>query len=460
MIPAFSQRRTSSTTPITLVTNKAYTAWVRKQGAAIRGGLRAAGFVAKPGAHIVLPSVKGQKRAVLAVIDEAPDLWAIADLPNKLPTGTYALDEALEPSVATVLAVGWGLGGYRFDRYLSDPRPDPAKLVIPKSVDRVALGAQVEATFLARDLINTPAADMGPPELAAAAKKMADRFGAKTRVVRGKVLEDQFPAVHAVGRAADKAPRLIDFTWGKAQHPKVTLVGKGVCFDTGGLNLKPAQGMRWMKKDMGGAAVSLGLAHLIMSARLPVRLRVIIPAVENNVAGNAFRPGDVLATRKGVSIEIGNTDAEGRLVLADGLALADEESPDLLIDCATLTGAARVALGADLPAMFCDDDGFAEALASASEAVNDPLWRLPLWQPYRRLLNTPIADINNAGTGGLAGAITAALFLATFVENAKTWAHLDLYGWNDTDRPGRPQGGEAMAMRALFEAIRQRFAVS
>jgi len=333
-------------------------------------------------------------------------------------------------------------------------------LVMPKNAHRGAVEAQVDAVTLVRNLINTPAADMGPPELATAAKQVAERFGAKFRVVQGKVLKEQFPAVHAVGRAADKAPRLIDMTWGKAKHPKVTLVGKGVCFDTGGLNLKPAAGMRWMKKDMGGAAVVLGLAHLIMSAGLPVRLRTIIPAVENNVSGNAYRPGDVLRTRKGVSIEIGNTDAEGRIVLADGLALADEEDPDLVIDCATLTGAARVALGADLPAMFCNDDAFADDLNAAADRVADPLWRLPLWQPYRRLLDTPIADINNAGTGGFAGAITAALFLGTFVERAKTWVHLDLYGWNDTDRPGRPRGGEAMAMRALFDVIRRRFAES
>jgi leucyl aminopeptidase len=446
MIETFAHRRTTGTVLITPLTEKGYGAWLRKQNAPVRNGLRSARFTAKSGTHALLPAAKGRKAHVVAGIDEAPDLWSLAHLPNILPSGVYALDDDVETSVATVLTVGWGLGSYRFNRYLSEPKRDPE--------------AQVEAVSLVRDLINTPAADMGPPELAEAAKQVAGGFGAKTRIVRGKELKEAFPAIHAVGRAADKAPRLIDMTWGKLKHPKVTVVGKGVCFDTGGLNLKTAQGMRWMKKDMGGAAVALGLAHLIMSAHLQVRLRVIIPAVENNIAGNAYRPGDVLRTRKGVSVEIGNTDAEGRLVLADGLALADEEAPDLLIDCATLTGAARVALGPDLPALFCDDTDFAQALVAAGDAVADPLWRLPLWQPYRKLLDTPIADINNAGTGGMAGAITAALFLATFVDKAETWVHLDLYGWNDADRPGRPRGGEAMAMRALFEVIRDRFGVA
>jgi leucyl aminopeptidase len=457
MIEAFAQRRTPATVLITPVTKSGYNAWLRKQNAPVRSGLRSAGFNAKSGSHVVLPAANGRKARVIAGFAEKPDLWSLAHLPNALPTGTYALDDDIETSLATALTVGWGLGGYRFNRYLSEAKRSPAKLVISKDVDRAEVESQVVAVSLARDLINTPAADMGPPELADAAKQIAGAFGAKTRIVRGKDLKEGYPAIHAVGRAADKAPRLIDITWGKSKHPKVTLVGKGVCFDTGGLNLKPAQGMRWMKKDMGGAAVALGLARLIMSAQLPVRLRVIIPAVENNVAGNAYRPGDILRTRKGVSVEIGNTDAEGRLVLADGLALADEEVPDLLIDCATLTGAARVALGADLPALFCDDTDFAQSLTAAGDTVADPLWRLPLWRPYRKLLDTPIADINNAGTGGFAGAITAALFLAAFVDNAKIWAHVDLYGWNDLDRPGRPRGGEAMTMRALFEVIRDRF---
>jgi len=460
MNDAFAQRRTAGTIPITLVTEKGYAAWRRKEGVSVREALRRSGFKAKPGAHMVIPAAKGPKSRVVAVINDLPDLWALAGLPNQLPNGSYVLDDELDPAVATRLAVGWGLGSYRFDRYRSEPAPAPAKLVMPKNADRGAVEAQVDAVSLVRNLINTPAADMGPPELADAAKQLSVGFGAKLRVVRGKALKEQFPAVHAVGRAAAKAPRLIDMAWGKPKHPKVTLVGKGVCFDTGGLNLKTGAGMRWMKKDMGGAAVTLGLAHLIMSAGLPVRLRVIIPAVENNVSGNAYRPGDILRTRKGVSIEIGNTDAEGRVVLADGLALADEEAPDLLVDCATLTGAARVALGTDLPAMFCDDDTFAGELSAAAQNVTDPLWRLPLWQPYRRLLDTPVADINNAGTGGFAGAITAALFLGTFVERAKTWVHLDLYGWNDTDRPGRPRGGDAMAMRALFDVIRRRFGES
>lgn len=457
MNECFAQRRTATSVSIEIVATDAFAAWKKRQPRAVRDWLAVDGFAGRVGSFAPIPGGDGVRPRVVVVPDGALDLWTLAALPSRLAPATYCLEDDLDPAAATALMVGWGLGCYRFDRYLAAARGKVTRLVVPKGADRAEAARQIESVVLVRDLINTPAADLGPPELADAARHLAKTYAAKLSVVSGKALEDHFPAVHAVGRAAAKPPCLIDFTWGNKNHPKVTLVGKGVCFDTGGLNLKPGSSMKLMKKDMGGAAVTLGLARLIMNAELPVRLRVIVPAVENNVSGNAYRPGDVLRTRKGVSVEIGNTDAEGRLVLADALALADEESPDLMIDCATLTGAARVALGPDLPALFCDDTAFAEDLMCAGRDVSDPLWRLPLWQPYLRMLKTPIADINNAGSGGFAGAITAALFLKTFVSNAKVWAHLDLYGWNDEDRPGRPKGGDAMAMRALFETIRRRF---
>jgi leucyl aminopeptidase len=313
----------------------------------------------------------------------------------------------------------------------------------------------MEAIYLVRDLINTPAGDMGPAELAQAATKLAERHKARISVITGAaLLKKNYPAIHAVGRASSRAPRLIDLRWG-AKGPRVTLVGKGVCFDSGGLDLKAAAGMRLMKKDMGGAAHALGLASMIMAARLPLRLRVLIPAVENSVSGDAFRPGDVLPTRKGLSVEIGNTDAEGRLVLCDALAEADSEDPELIVDFATLTGAARIALGAELPAMFCNDDGVAEALLAQGLAAQDPVWRLPLHAPYRRLLDSQVADINNISSGALGGAIMAALFMSEFVRPKTPWVHLDIMAWNPSSRPGRPEGGEAMGLRATYALIEE-----
>jgi leucyl aminopeptidase len=332
--------------------------------------------------------------------------------------------------------------------------------MVGAGVDLEAIGVILSGVQIARDLINTPANDLGPAELADAMLALFSRNGGQGNVIEGDaLLSANFPMVHAVGRASARAPRLVDATWGEMAHPKVTLVGKGVVFDTGGLDIKPASGMALMKKDMGGAANVLGLAAMIMEARLPVRLRVIVPAVENAISGDAFRPGDVLPSRKGLSVEIGNTDAEGRLVLADALALADEEEPELLIDMATLTGAARVALGPELPPLYTDDDAFADDLAASAEAVNDPLWRLPLWRPYESYLDSRIADINHINTSGagFAGSITAALFLSRFVGKAKTWAHLDIYGWNPSDRPGRPAGGEAQTVRALFACLKDRY---
>jgi leucyl aminopeptidase len=355
------------------------------------------------------------------------------------------------------LALGWCLEAYGFDAY-GKPSPRAAKLVCPKGVDREAILRAARASYMVRDLVNTPASDMGPDELESAARAVASAHKAKITVTKGRALERGFPMIHAVGKASPRVPRLIDFSWGSARAPKLTLVGKGVCFDTGGLDIKPASGMLTMKKDMGGAANVLGLAQMIMSAKLPVRLRVLIPAVENSISGNAFRPGDVLRSRKGITVEIGNTDAEGRLVLGDALALGDEEKPDLMIDMATLTGAARVALGPDLPPFYTDDDRLAEALMEAGRRENDPVWRLPFWQPYTRLFESGIADMNNAGESGFAGSITAALFLKRFVEQAKAYIHLDVFAWTPVARAGRPKGGEAQAMRALFTMIAKRYA--
>ncbi len=419
--------------------------------------VRAAGYAAKPGTVLLLPGEgKTPVGAALVGVTGNDDLWSWGGAAASLPGGRYFLDDGLSEAGATRAALGWALGSYRFTRYKSDV-PPISELVWPDGADRAAVTAAATATWLARDLINTPAADLGPDGLAEAAVALAKEFKARHAVIVGdELIERNLPAIHAVGRAADRAPRLIDLTWGRKSAPKVTLVGKGVCFDTGGLDLKPSRAMALMKKDMGGAAVALGLARMIMAARLPVRLRVLIPAVENSVSGNAMRPRDVLQTRKGVTVEVGNTDAEGRLILADALALAVEEEPALLLDFATLTGAARSAVGTEIAALFSPDDALAESLCRHGVSEDDPVWRLPLWRPYRRLIDSPVADINNAGDSPYAGAITAALFLSEFVADGVPWAHFDIMAWNVGNRPGRPEGGEAMAMRAAFAAIKER----
>jgi leucyl aminopeptidase len=358
-------------------------------------------------------------------------------------------------------ALGWALGTYVFDRYRK-AETRFATLVWPKRCRRAAVESAAAATFLVRDLINTPAEHMGPAELADAALRLARAHGARCRVIAGRrLLALGYPAVHAVGRASARAPRLVDLAWGRPGRPKLTLVGKGVCFDSGGLDLKSSSNMKLMKKDMGGAAHALALARMVMEARLPVRLRVLVPAVENSVAGNALRPLDVVPTRKGLTVEIGNTDAEGRVILADALAEAVGESPDLVIDLATLTGAARVALGAELPALFCNDDALAERLLRLGDREGDPLWRLPLFRPYAKQVESKVADLTNAPEGGAAGAITAALFLERFVERKgkpqTPWIHVDLMAWNAAARPGRPEGGEAMGLRALFALLDERY---
>ena len=372
-----------------------------------------------------------------------------------LPAGAYRFANA--PHDARLAALAFALGCYRFARYRAAEGKE-IRLEIPAGVDGADLSRIAEGVSLARDLINTPANDLGPAELEEAARTLAARHGASARAVVGHDLVKQnFPLVHAVGRAADRAPRLIDFTWGDPAHPKVTLVGKGVTFDTGGLDIKPESGMRIMKKDMGGAACVLALAHMIMDRGLQLRLRVLIPAVENAISGGAFRPLDIYRSRKGLTVEIGNTDAEGRLILADALALADEEKPELVVDMATLTGAARVALGPDLPPFYTEDETLAAELARCGARENDPLWRLPLWRPYAAMLDSKIADLNNVSTGGFAGSITAALFLKRFVEAAKSWLHIDVYAWTPAAKPARPEGGECQAARALYALLAARY---
>jgi leucyl aminopeptidase len=418
---------------------------------------------AAPSYRVLAVSAGALAGAVLGIGEEGggdpmnrPEL-AIGLLPSVLPPGLYHLSDAVAD--ARLAAVAWGLGAYRFRRYKSGSGEDAAaQLKMPRGADLECVLATVEAVWLGRDLINTPASDMGPQELEDAARQLARTHAADvSSIVGDDLLARNFPLIHAVGRAAARPPRLIDMSWGDPAAPKVTLVGKGVCFDSGGLDIKSDSAMLLMKKDMGGAASVLALAHMIMDRKLPVRLRVLIPAVENSISGGAFRPLDVYKSRKGLQVEVGNTDAEGRLVLADALALADEEHPDLLVDMGTLTGAARVALGPDLPPFYTDDETLAGDVARHARAAHDPLWRLPLWRPYDAMLDSKVADMNNIATGGFAGSIICALFLNRFVGAAKAWLHLDIYAWTPSPKPGRPEGGECQAARALYALLAERF---
>ena len=454
----FLPRPERGTVPVTVLRASSLAKFLAGQSASLRRWVKESGFDASPDTLLAVPGADGGLARVLAGIGTAETPWAYAGIRERLPAGSYAFDATLPREAATRAALGWALGAYAFTRYKAG-KDRPRALVWPKGADRGHVERTVEATFLVRDLINTPANDMGPAELAAEARKLAKRHRAQFGVIVGEaLLKKNYPTIHAVGRASARAPRLIDIRWGRAGDPKVTLVGKGVCFDTGGLDLKGSGNMLLMKKDMGGAAQILGLAAMIMGAKLRVRLRVLVPAVENSVSGNAMRPLDVVRTRKGLTVEIGNTDAEGRLILCDALAEADREQPDLIVDCATLTGAARVALGPDMPALFTNDDKVADALMAASRRESDPLWRLPLWPGYRATLDSKVADLNNISDGPFAGAITAALYLERFVSDKRAWVHLDMMGWNPAPRAGRPKGGEAQGMRALFRLIAERYA--
>jgi leucyl aminopeptidase len=426
-----------------------------------RAFMQASGFEPKPGQHLVLATPDGKLSGVLFGIEKKDDPLRNPFLPGKLstllPAGRYRF--ANPPHDPRLAVLAFALNAYQFSRYRK-AKSSGVRLVIPEGVDGEEISRIAEGVALARDLINTPSNDMGPAELEAAARKLARTHGAKFRTVAGKALAKDFPLVHAVGAGSVRAPRLIDLTWGRPGDPKVTLVGKGVCFDTGGLDIKSDAGMLNMKKDMGGAATALALAHMLMAGKARVRLRVLIPAVENSISGDSFRPRDIYRARNGVTVEIGNTDAEGRLILADALALADEEKPELIIDFATLTGAARVALGPELPPFFTDDEEFASALGARAMAENDPVWRLPLWPPYEQLLDSKIADTNNVSTGGFAGAITAALFLNKFVRRARTWVHFDIFAWTPAAKPGRPEGAECQSARALYALLSDRYRVA
>ena len=441
---------------ITPVTKASLPQWLEAHSER-REWLNIVGFKAEPNSFAFLPPSNGEGTRVLAGVGEAESIWAFAGLPTSLPEGVYFIDAELDDARATEAALGWSLGSYAFTKYKALKRA-PAALVWPQRADQAAVDRLTKSVFLARDLINTPTEDMGPDQLIDIGASIAKEAGASVRILRGnELLEQNYPTIHAVGRASTRAPGLLDFTWGDGTAPKVTLVGKGVCFDTGGLNIKPREGMLQMKKDMGGAAVVLGLAHALMAAGAPIRLRVLIPAVENSIAGNAYRPLDIIRTRAGKTVEIGNTDAEGRLILCDALAEADSEKPELLIDCATLTGAARIALGPEVQAFFCDDDNVASTLQQTAAEVGDPMWRLPIWRPYRKLIDGKCADLNNVAATPFAGSVIAALYLAEFVSAAAAWVHVDLMASNTSSRPGRPEGGEATGLRALYRYIRDRF---
>ena len=443
--------------PLIPVVETEFAAWLERQQEPLRRWLAATGFKAKPGQYSLTPAADGQLQAVIVGIGRADDLWALGGLPSSLPEGDYTLVGNFEPRQLERLSLGWALGAYQFTAYKTPKRP-PARLALDPACDAERIERQVAAIGLTRDLINTPAEDMMPEQLATATQALGQAFGASVEQLIGdELLAQNYPLIHAVGRASAHPPRLLDLRWGDPGHPKITLIGKGVCFDSGGLDLKPSSAMRLMKKDMGGAATALGLARLIMSSGLPVRLRVLVAAVDNAVAGNAFRPGDVLRSRRGLTVEIHNTDAEGRLVLCDALAEASDERPELMIDFATLTGAARVALGTDMPALFCNDDELANGLLTAAAQEQDPFWRLPLHRPYRDMLDSKIADLANASESSYAGAITAALFLQEFVPTDLPWVHFDLMAWNLKTQPGRPEGGEAMGLRALFAWLEQRY---
>lgn len=428
---------------------------ISKLDAPMREWLSANAFKAKAGSHMTVPAADGKLRAVVVSVEDENDLYGLAALPFALPAGHYAVssDGARLNDNAAVL--GWGLGSYEFARYKKTR--SPATLVIAESEDTKRARATVAAMCTVRDLVNTPAEDMGPQHLSDAVRVLATKHGARFHEIAGDdLLKENFPAIHAVGRASHRAPRIVELEWGDPSHPRIALVGKGVCFDTGGLDIKTADGMRQMKKDMGGAAHVVGIAELIMELNLPVRLHAVIGAVENAIAGNAYRPGDIVPTRKGLQIEIGNTDAEGRVVLSDALTYAAESRPQLIIDFATLTGAARVALGPELPATYANDDAWFAKLDAASKQSRDPLWRMPLWQPYNTMIKSNIGDIVNTG-GPQAGSVTAALFLEHFVPRDQAWIHIDLFAWNPKTKPGRPEGGEAQTLRAVVRMIEEQF---
>ncbi|HVR81998.1 MAG TPA: leucyl aminopeptidase family protein [Luteimonas sp.] len=440
--------------PLYLVNRDGLDGWRQRQPQTMAQWLMAHGFDAAPGSLLALPGGDGSLAGAVLGIGDALDPYSYAHAPYALPSGDWQVAGELDAATRNALQLGWGLGSYRYTRFRDPPRA-PARLLLD-ALD-AETGDVLAACVRARDLVNTPTEQLGPEQLEQVVREIAQAHAAQfDSIVGDALLQQNFPAIHAVGRASHRAPRLLKLQWGDATHPHVAIVGKGVCFDTGGLNIKPADGMRNMKKDMGGGAHAIALAELVMARKLPLRITLLVPAVENAIGPDAFRPGDVIATRTGVHVEIDHTDAEGRVVLGDALAYAGEQAPDLLLDFATLTGAARVALGPDLPALYANDDALANAWLDAGMRVRDPLWRLPLWRPYLRYLTSNIADIANSGPSRMAGSITAALYLERFVPPQQKWAHLDVYSWNDSDRPGRPTGGEAQGLRAAYAMLKAR----
>lgn len=455
-LPCCHDDDTQSPIPLVIITAAEFSAWYDNLKPGWKNWIDAHGFRAEAGQHITLPDADGHLEKVIVGIDNHTDPWALAQAARDLPAGHYQPMPELTVDEACYLALGWALAGYDFNVYRSNLSESKGARILhlPVDVDLDRLMAVVRAIWLVRDLVNIPAEDMGPQDLIKVAQGLAEHAGGSVSVISGDdLLTQNYPAIHAVGRASTRPPCLIDWRWGNPDHPRLTLVGKGVCFDTGGLDIKPSSSMLNMKKDMGGAAHALALGWLIAKTALPVCLRVLVPAVDNAIAGNAFRPRDILRTRKGITVEVGNTDAEGRLILADALAEADREQPDILIDFATLTGAARVALGPDLPAFFCQDDDLAINLLASADAVSDPFWRMPLWTSYTKGLASKVADTNSVTTDGFAGSITAALFMQKFVSPQTPWAHFDLFAWNPATRPGRPEGGEAQTLRACYQAL-------
>ena len=454
MHPAFLSR-SSSAIPLVLVAAGNLGAWTRTQDDRVKVLVDATGFRADGGRTLLVPNAEGAIGKVIVGLGDAPDGFVLAGLPGSLPPGDYALTEVPDGLDGETLALGWADGAYRFTKYKAS-KEKPRRLVLPKDIDQDEISRQAEAIDWLRDLVNTPPCDMGPAEIAKEAEDLAREFSAEIAITTGEDLKADFPLIHAVGKGAVQLPRYIELTWGKVDAPVVAIVGKGVAFDTGGLNLKHGDNMRLMKKDMGGAAHALALARLVMGARLPIRMVLCVPAVENAIGPNAFRPGDVLKSRKGLTVEVEDTHAEGRLILADALTRASEHSPELLLDFATRTGAARVALGPDLAPLYTDDDRLAADLAAASRTTGDPVWRMPLWAGYEAGLKSPIADMKNLGDGAMGGSITAALFLKVFV-SAPSWAHFDIWSWRQA-RHGRPPGAAACGLRAVWSMLKSRYA--
>ena len=450
---AFASADSTPTLALHIATPATFSDWEKQQPAHVQAWLHASGIGKIPGIFLILPDQSGQLTGAIAVVEDFSNPHAYAFISALLPAGTWKLASELNINDQRALSLGWGLGQYQFTRYKKPARPELAKLVVTADFDQSIVN-EIHACYRVRDLVNTPTEDMGPEQMEAVVREIASQHQATVNCFTGEeLLRNNFPAIYAVGRASHRAPRLIHLQWGNPAHKTLALVGKGVCFDTGGLDIKPAEGMRNMKKDMGGAAHAIALAELIMAQQLPVHLDLYISAVENAIGPNAYRPGEVIATRKGFTVEIDNTDAEGRVVLCDALTYASEFNPDLLIDFATLTGAARIALGPDLPALYSNHDEIAQAWLDAGLETYDPLWRMPLWRPYRRYLISQIADFANGAPTKMAGSITAALYLERFVPDHQVWAHVDVYSWNDINRPGQPAGGEAQSLRAAYAML-------